>query len=145
MLIFLNDLYFLIFWNIFFVIFNFVLFYILRIKEIKNFIGRSSLSICCSYFKYQVHEKVLHIFFVSDNEINISMIKLKSQALPTIKWNILKFIFWHWVKVFSQHPKPCIRSPEMYSFYLGYIATARRLLVSKIWIDVHFFICVYWS
>ena len=68
-------------------------------------LGSSSVAIKGPQFFYQNHEKSVKILLIPDNKINVSVLKMESDTLPGVKWNVGEILHADVVEILSQNPE----------------------------------------
>ena len=89
-------------------------------------------------------QQLLHIRFIFNDKVNISILGLNGQALPRIKWNLLfnriqMMRHVHEVQLFSKRPKSGWESTKDYTLNLRNIYCIWWKLPYKI-VDFHLFL-----
>jgi hypothetical protein len=80
-------------------------------------------------------EKLEHLLFVPDDQVNLPTLELNGQTIPAVKWYV--FLLGHRSRydMLPHDPKPAGHSSESNRLYFMKLETARRLLITK-WIIV---------
>lgn len=93
-----------------------------------NFQERAAVAIYRLHGIDQYHQKIVHIPFILNDQIDIPVPELQSNTLPRIKWHMfipIKTLV-DCIQVFSQHPKTAGNPSENYSHYVGEAAARGR-------------------
>ena len=79
-------------------------------------------------------EQVVHLLLIWYHQINISVSKLESDALPAEEWKFIRFSNILVDEMLSKHPKPGVDTSDQYTLNVTYVAAGAGYLVAKLFV-----------